>query len=224
MSENTIIITAGGSGQRMKAEIPKQFIPVHEKPLLMWAIEAFFAYKSDIKIMLVIPENHVDLWNDLCREFDFNISHQIVYGGDNRFQSVKNAVELINEDGLTGVHDGVRPFPSLNTIGQAFNDAGKFGSAVPFVDSTDSLRFVDKQNSKIINRDKVKRIQTPQVFQTEILKKAYQQPYNEGFTDDASVVEHLGHDIHLFEGNMENIKVTTPMDLRLVISLAEMFH
>lgn len=224
MSENTIIITAGGSGRRMHAEIPKQFIPVHEKPLLMWAIEAFYAYDRTINTMLVIPENHVGLWKELCREFDFKINHNIVYGGDNRFQSVKNALELLDGNALTGVHDGVRPFPSLNTIGRAYQDAANYGSAVPFVDSTDSLRFVEKHSSKIISRDCVKRIQTPQVFQTKILKKAYQQPYNKLFTDDASVVEYLGYDIHLFEGNMENIKVTTPVDLRLAISLAKMFH
>jgi 2-C-methyl-D-erythritol 4-phosphate cytidylyltransferase len=223
MTQNYIIFTAGGSGKRMQSEIPKQFIPVAEKPLLMWAVESFEAVIPDLNKLIVIPENHIALWKDLCRQFNFKTEHQVVSGGQTRFHSVKNAVEIIKGDGLTGVHDGVRPFPSEGTILKAYQAAEKYGAAVPCVDSTDSLRQVKAGESHIIDRSEIKRIQTPQVFHTKLLKKAYQQEYQDTFTDDASVVESLGTKIRLTEGNEENIKVTRKMDLRIAVMLAEFY-
>lgn len=223
MTKNYIIFTAGGSGKRMQSEIPKQFIPVAEKPLLMWAVESFEAVLPELNKLIVIPENHIALWKDLCNQFDFKTDHQIVSGGITRFHSVKNAVEVTDGDGLTGVHDGVRPFPSEGTILRAFEAAEKYGTAVPCIDSTDSLRQIRAGENQIIDRSEIKRVQTPQVFNTKLLKKAYQQEYQDSFTDDASVVESLGAKVRLTEGNEENLKVTRKMDLRIAVMLAEFY-
>lgn len=223
MDKNYIILTAGGSGSRMNSDIPKQFIPVVEKPLLMWAMEAFYNWNPDLEIIVVIPSKHISLWKDLCQEFNLKIDHEIVEGGETRFESVKNAVALIEGNGLTGVHDGVRPFPAIETIEKVYKQADKDDAAIPCIDTFDSLRKVVDNKSMIINREDIKRVQTPQVFRTSLLKKAYRQKDNKHFTDDASVVEALGHKIHLVEGNEENIKITTKMDLRIAISLAKLY-
>ena len=222
MSKNTIIFTAGGSGMRMNTDVPKQFIPVGEKPMLMWAMEAFESFDASLHKIIVLPADRVDLWKDLCKEFEFTIDHQIVEGGQTRFESVKKGIENTANAGLTGIHDGVRPFPSTETIRNAFEKAEKLGTAIPYVDSTDSLRQIKEDGSEIVDRSKIKRIQTPQVFQTEIIKKAYQQNYKESFTDDASVVEAMDQPIHLSPGNEENLKVTTRMDLRIAMMLANL--
>lgn len=223
MEKNYIILTAGGSGKRMESDIPKQFIPIVEKPLLIWAIEAFYSWDPGLVIIVVIPPKYISLWKELCQEFDLRIDHKIVEGGETRFASVKNALSIIKGEGLTGVHDGVRPFPSIETIKRVFHAAEKNNAAVPYIDTSDSLRKVVEGNNVRINRANIKRIQTPQVFRTSLLKEAYQQSYNKNFTDDASVVEALGQNIRLVKGNEENIKITTKMDLRIAISLAMLY-
>ena len=222
MATHNIIFTAGGSGKRMNTDIPKQFIPVSEKPMLMWAMEAFELFDTSIKRIIVLPAERISLWKELCEEFNFNIDHQIVEGGPTRFESVRNGVLHADDGGLTGIHDGVRPFPSIDTIRNAFETAEKYGTAIPYINSTDTLRQTSGEDSHPIDRSKIKRIQTPQVFRTEIIKKAYQQDYQEFFTDDASVVEAMGHQIHLCKGNEENLKVTTRMDLRIAIMLGNL--
>ncbi|MFW6019835.1 MAG: 2-C-methyl-D-erythritol 4-phosphate cytidylyltransferase [Bacteroidales bacterium] len=222
MAMNNIIFTAGGSGKRMNTEIPKQFIPVSGKPMLMWAMQAFELFDASMRKIIVLPAARITLWEDLCKEFNFSISHQLVKGGNTRFESVKNGILHATGNGLTGIHDGVRPFPSIETIRNTFDTASKYGSAIPYIDSTDTLRQIHGDNSQIIDRSKIKRIQTPQVFSTEIIKKAYQQDYRKEFTDDASVVEALGYQVHLCPGNEENLKVTTRMDLRIAIMLGDL--
>ncbi len=224
MSEKYIILVAGGSGSRMQSDIPKQFIPVGDKPMLMWAIDAFHAYDPAIKKIVVLPASQTGLWKELCEQFSFRTAHEIVHGGKTRFESVRNAVSRVSGGGLTGVHDGVRPFPSRDTISRVYQAAEKYKTAVPYVDSTDSLRKVENGNSVAIDRSIIKRIQTPQVFHTELLKRAYEQEYRPQFTDDASVVEAMGEKIHLVEGNEENIKVTRRMDLRLAVMLANIMR
>ncbi|MGM0612443.1 MAG: 2-C-methyl-D-erythritol 4-phosphate cytidylyltransferase [Bacteroidota bacterium] len=222
MATHNIIFTAGGSGKRMNTEIPKQFIPVNEKPMLMWAMEAFELFDASMRKIIVLPAERINLWKDLCKEFNFKVDHQIVKGGQTRFESVRNGVLYADDNGLTGIHDGVRPFPSVETIGNTFETAKKYGTAIPYIDSTDTLRQIQGESSQIIDRSKIKRIQTPQVFRTDIIKKAYQQDYSDAFTDDASVVEAMGHQIHLCPGNEENLKVTTKMDLRIAIMLGNL--
>lgn len=209
------IIVAGGSGSRMGSEIPKQFLLLQNKPVLMHTIEAFYNYNSNIEIILVLPDNQKDYWAKLCSEYSFNTKHKIVNGGNTRFQSVKNGLESISEteSALIAIHDGVRPLVNNNTIDNCFRIAQLNGNAIPFIPLNDSIRKVEGLISIHVNRDDYKAIQTPQVFHLQLIKKAYSQNYQEHFTDDASVLENIGESINLVNGNRENIKITTPIDL-----------
>lgn len=212
------IIVAGGKGERMGATTPKQFLELAGKPILMHTIEKFRTTFQDIKIILALPENQFDFWEELCYKYGFtNIPHEIVPGGKTRFHSVKNALELVTEKGIVAVHDGVRPLVSKETIINCFSEAEKHGNAIPVIDVVESLRHVSKQEgiNKAVARSCYKIVQTPQCFTSESIKKAYQQEYNDHFTDDASVVEQLGQTIHLVDGNKENIKITSPADLKV---------
>ncbi len=170
---------------------------------------------DDINIILVLPLSHQDYWQQLCEEYNFTVSYKIATGGETRFHSVKNGLALV-KDGIVGVQDGVRPFASEEMIQRCFNAAHNFSAVVPVIDSTDSLRQIkDDGKSQIIDRSQIRLVQTPQVFDVEILKKAYDIDYKETFTDDASVVESMGVDIHLVQGEVTNIKITTPLDLKI---------
>lgn len=217
--EKYVIIVAGGSGKRMGGEMPKQFLLVAGKPILMHTVEAFARADEGFKFILVLPEAHFSTWNSLVAEYNFNIPVTLVAGGAERFFSVKNALAYVPTDALVAVHDGVRPFVSKDTINEAFEVAEKNGSAVPVIDEVDSLRRVLDGASQAVNRAEYKRVQTPQVFQSTILKKAYNQEFSFLFTDDASVVEGIGHAITLTTGNVENIKLTTPHELLLAEAL-----
>ena len=215
---NYAIIVAGGKGERMGQHIPKQFLELAGKPILMHTIEKFYNTFPQLKIILALPENQFDFWEELCYKYGFtNIPHQIVAGGKTRFDSVKNALALVKESGIVAVHDGVRPLVSATTIINCFKQAEQTGTAVPVVDVVDSLRLVSKQDetNKSVTRSCYKSVQTPQCFKTDIILKAYQQIFDETFTDDASVVEKLGYKIDLVEGNIENIKITSPIDIVL---------
>lgn len=216
MSEKlNVIVVAGGKGLRMGSELPKQFIPIGDKPVLMHTIEAFSNYDRDINIVLVLPVSHQVYWKELCKEYQFAIPHTVATGGETRFHSVKNGLEHVL-DGLVGVHDGVRPFASKALIDTCYKEAAIKGAVIPAIPSTDSLReLLDEGKSKIIDRSKIVLIQTPQVFDVATLKKAYNVEFNETFTDDASVVEAMGVDITLVEGEQTNIKITTPIDLKI---------
>lgn len=215
MSRNNVVIVAGGKGLRMGSDLPKQFIPIGGKPVLMHTLEAFHSFDENMRIILVLPPSHQDYWKQLCVEYQFNILHQIADGGETRFHSVKNGLALV-EDGVVAVQDGVRPFASKEMIARCFDALADFDAAIPVIDSTDSLReMIDEEGSKIIDRSKIRLVQTPQVFKTVVLKKAYEVAFNNTFTDDASVVEADGVHVHLVKGEVTNIKITTPLDLKI---------
>lgn len=213
--KKNVIIVAGGKGLRMGNDLPKQFIPIGGKPVLMRTIEAFYRFDQDINIILVLPVSHQDYWKSLCEEYNFSIEHLIANGGETRFHSVKNGLALVT-DGLVGVQDGVRPFGSVEMIKRCFDAAREYPAVIPVIDSTDSLReVVDEDKSRIVDRSKIRLVQTPQVFDVNVLKKAYQTDFKETFTDDASVVEAMRVDVHLVKGEVTNIKITTPLDLKI---------
>lgn len=203
----------------MGTEIPKQFLPISGKPILLRTIDAFRNAVDGIKIIVCLPATHFDYWHKCCNEYGFNTDNiTIVEGGKTRFHSVLNGLNTIQEDGnaLVGVHDGVRPFATAEMINRLYDAAAKDKAVVPVVDSVDSVRILSEngENSQI-DRRMVKLVQTPQVFDLQLLRKAYGVGFIETFTDDASVVEYSGHKISLVEGCRENIKITTPMDLAI---------
>lgn len=212
------VIVAGGSGKRMHAELPKQYLEISGKPVLMHTLEKFKAFSPDIEIITVLPENQLRFWGDLQRKYSFNIPHTLVKGGSARFFSVRNGLKFVDTPGLVAIHDGVRPFVSVETIRRCFETAEKLGNAIPVISPSDSLRIVTDTENKPVNRMLVKQVQTPQVFDAELIKKAYRQDYIPEFTDDATVLEKTGIKINLVEGNRENIKITNPEDL--IISAA----
>lgn len=209
------IIVAGGSGKRMGSDIPKQFLEINNLPVLMHTLKTFHDFDSEIKIVLVLPNNQFDYWRELCTKHNFTIKHHITTGGTTRFESVKNGLELVDTPALIGIHDGVRPFVSPDTLKRCYHHANVLGNAIPVLDAFESVRVVDEDKSKALDRSCIKLVQTPQVFKSEILLEAYEQKYHPLFTDDASVVENNGTTIHLVAGNRENIKITTPLDMVL---------
>lgn len=209
------IIVAGGKGERMQADIPKQFLEIKGKPILMHTLEVFQRYDASVKLVLVLPSIQIEYWNGLCKKHNFTLTHQVVAGGQTRFQSVKNGLEVVKVPALVAVHDGVRPLVSIETIARCFAEAEKHGAVIPVVDSVDSIRQIIGDSNQSVDRSAYKLVQTPQVFDAELLKRAYEQDFSPLFMDDASVLEALGVKIHLVEGNRENIKITTEFDLRI---------
>ena len=210
-----IIIVAGGKGLRMGGDIPKQFLPVGGKPVLMRTLEAFHAYDASMQLILVLPVSQQAYWKQLCVEYQFDLAHEIADGGETRFHSVKNGLALVKEDGLVGVHDGVRPFVSQEVIARCYEEAVSLKAVIPVIGVVETVRHLMEEGSETVPRDQYKLVQTPQVFEVSLLRRAYEQVYTELFTDDASVVEALGEKVYLVEGNRENIKLTTPFDLKL---------
>lgn len=209
------IIVAGGKGNRMNSELPKQFITIGGRPILMRTIEQFYKTDSAITLILVLPKEQITYWQELQTEYGFEVPVLVTAGGATRFHSVKNGLALITKPGLVAVHDGVRPFVNAETIQKGYQAAESHQAAIPVVDVVDSIRFVNESKNEALNRADYRLVQTPQVFQLELLHKAYEQQFSETFTDDASVVEALGEPIFLFEGNRGNIKLTTPFDLKV---------
>jgi 2-C-methyl-D-erythritol 4-phosphate cytidylyltransferase len=208
-----VVIVAGGSGKRMGAEIPKQFLELAGRPVLMHTIERFKSFNDAIEIITVLPENQLRHWLELQNKYSFTVPQTLVKGGSHRFFSVRNGLKFVNVPGLVAIHDGVRPFVSIDTIKRCFETAEKLGNAVPSISPTESLRQLTENGSQPINRLHVKQIQTPQVFNAELIKKAYLQEYKPEYTDDATVLENTGEKINLIDGNRENIKITNPEDL-----------
>lgn len=219
MGTTYAIILAGGKGLRMGADLPKQFLLLRGKPLLMHAIETFHQVDEGMSIIVVLPLEQMAYWNALCMEYHFSIPHQVVQGGETRFESVNNGLQLVENDGLVAIHDGVRPLVSTALIETCMRAAEEKGSAIPVVPVIDSLRSVHGIDSQSVDRNRFVAVQTPQVFQSFQIKAAYELPYRESFTDDASVVEAAGYALNLVEGERENIKITTPLDL----SVAEVY-
>ena len=209
-----VVIVAGGSGTRMQREIPKQFIPVAGKPILMHTLEAFYLADELIEIILVLPESQVLGWKSLCAQYNFSTPHHITHGGDTRFQSVKNGLAQIPDNiGLVAIHDGVRPLVSSEIIKTSYQVAEEKGNAIVAVPLKDSIRWAQGENNKVLNRSEYQLIQTPQTFQVALIKAAFQRSYDPAFTDDATVLESTGEKINLIPGDYRNIKITTPEDL-----------
>ena len=248
-----IIIVAGGKGLRMGSDIPKQFLPIGGKPVLMRTLERFREYSKDLQIILVLPEAQQSYWKELCQKYHFPLpattplpqqggaggrSYLLANGGQTRFHSVQNGLALVPDDaeGVVGVHDGVRPFPSIEVIRNCYETARSAKAVIPVIPVVETVRELtgtgtmsSAQNSGVpvpvssntVPRDKYRLVQTPQTFDIQLLKAANRQPYNDGFTDDASVVESYGHTITLVEGNRENIKITTPYDIIVAEALCK---
>ena len=212
MGSDYVVIVAGGKGLRMGSDIPKQFMPIMGTPVLMRTMKKFHDYSNSLNIILVLPESQQEYWKELCGRHSFNIPYILATGGPTRFHSVKNGLEMIHPDaeGTVGVHDGVRPFPGTDVIRRCYDAARRTGAAIPVTPVVETLRHVTTGTA---DRSAYRLVQTPQVFTAGVLRKAYTQEYTESFTDDASVVEHMGHKITLVDGNRENIKITTPFDI-----------
>ena len=213
------LIVAGGEGKRMGTEIPKQFLELDGKPVLMHTISRFREFNESIEIITVLPGNQLQYWAQLCKKYSFFIPNTLVTGGPTRYLSVKNGLQHVEENSLVAIHDGVRPLVSTQTLKRCFEAAKKFGNAVPVVSPADSLRMINEKGSIQVDRKTIKIIQTPQVFVSGLIKNAYLHKYKADFTDDASVLEELGEIIHLVEGNRENIKITNPEDLVIAAAL-----
>ena len=219
--EEFVIIVAGGKGLRMGSDIPKQFLPIGGKPVLMRTLERFREYDTDLQIILVLPEAQQAYWHQLCEEYHFDVTYTLANGGQTRFHSVQNGLAKVPDDaeGVVGVHDGVRPFPSIEVIRNCYETARTAKAVIPVIPVVETVRQLfsngHQKESRTVPRDEYRLVQTPQTFDIQLLKAANRQPYNDGFTDDASVVESYGHQITLVEGNRENIKITTPYDLKI---------
>ena len=213
--KKSIIIVAGGKGLRMGGDIPKQFLPVHGKPVLMHTMEVFRTYDEQIQIVLVLPKDQQEYWKELCNQYHFTCPYVLADGGETRFHSVQNGLACVQNGGVVGVHDGVRPLVSTAVIDRCYAGAALHKAVIPVIGVVETVRHLTAQGSETVLRGQYRLVQTPQVFDTDLLKRAYQQTYTSAFTDDASVVEALGEDVCLVEGNRENIKLTTPFDLKL---------
>lgn len=218
------IIVAGGTGTRMNADIPKQFLLLGGKPLLFHSLETFYRTDPGITIILVLPESYIQTWRSLCNEFSFPIPHMIVSGGETRFHSVRNALPLLNDEILVGIHDGARPLVSSELIIRAFAAALQYGNCIPALPVSESVRVIDNGGSRPVDRRDYRIIQTPQVFGVMEIREAYKQPYNDTFTDDATVLEGTGKTIHLIEGEPFNIKVTCSTDMVMAECLLNQLH
>ena len=215
-----VIIVAAGRGSRMQSPTPKQFLKLNGKPLLLHSIAAFVDFDPTVTIILVLPADQFKLWENIVFEFQLATPVQITAGGETRFESVKNGLTLIpDEDAIVAIHDAVRPLVSKKTISSSFKAAERYGNAVPAIQLSDSIRQIESTRSVAVDRSRYCLIQTPQSFSVPLLKRAYQQEYKYTFTDDASVVESLGEQIHLVDGNEDNFKLTTPTDLAVAEAL-----
>jgi len=211
--EKFALIVAGGTGSRMRAEIPKQFLQLAGRPVLMRTMERFAAFDPFLKMILVLPSGQFLCWKELCDRYDFSLTHTLVEGGASRFQSVRNGLAGLPDEGLVFIHDGVRPLVSLQTIANCERIATERGNALPVMPVTESLRRIDGDQNEHVERSHFRLVQTPQTFYLNLIKRAYLQPESINFTDDASVCEALGERINLVPGNPENIKITRPLDL-----------
>lgn len=219
MNKLYTIIVAGGSGLRMQTSVPKQFLLLNGLPVLMHTINRFYKIDKQQTIVLVLPAEHSDYWSKLCQEYNFITPHIVTNGGKTRFESVKNGLSLVSQESIVAIHDGVRPLVSAKTILLCKKKALELGNAIPVIDMDESVRMITEQGSVSVERNRYKKVQTPQVFKSTVIIEAYKQDYSPLFTDDASVVENMGVEINLVEGNKENIKITHSSDLLIASEL-----
>lgn len=210
-----VVIVAGGSGTRMDSTVPKQFLLLKGKPVLYYTIDAFLKAYDDIQVIVVLPEVHFSTGREIIETFFDHSNIRVATGGQTRFHSVLNGLKLVEENSIVFVHDAVRCIVSRHLIHRCYEAALEFGTAVPVIASRDSLRIITNETNEAIDRDKIKLVQTPQTFNSNILLPAFNIEYHEKFTDEASVVEAAGLKIHLVEGEENNIKITHPIDLSL---------
>lgn len=215
----SVVIVAGGTGSRMQSETPKQFLELLGKPVIIWTIEKFIAFDRDMKIILVLPESHLIVWHGLRDRYSITEKVITTTGGATRFHSVMEGLANVHPGEIVGIHDAVRPLVSIETLEKCYGEADKSGSAVPVIEAEDSLRTVIGKGSSILDRSTVKRVQTPQVFQAHKILTAYENSLEQSYTDDASVYESYFGQITLVEGNVENIKITFPSDMRVAAAL-----
>lgn len=217
-----VVIVAGGKGLRMGGDIPKQFLPIGGKPVLMRTMERFREYSADLQIILILPAEQHDYWEQLCKEYGFTVEHKVANGGKTRFHSVQNGLNMIPDDaqGVVGIHDGVRPFVSTEVIARCYETARTTKAVIPVMPVVETLRYIGEDGKgQNVYREHYKSVQTPQTFDVQLLKEANRLPYKESFTDDASVVEAMGQSVTMVEGNRENIKITTPFDMVIAEAL-----
>jgi len=222
-----IVVVAGGSGSRMKAVEPKQFLVIAGRPVLMHTLAVFPSFDPLSEIFLVLPETQREYWDDLCRIYNFRIPHTVINGGKTRFHSVQNGLAAIPDEGIVFIHDGVRPLVKPETLQRCYKKALQAGNAVPVIPVSESVRKIENHRSFSVDRSRLVLIQTPQTFRIPLIRQAYRQDYTPEFTDDASVIEKSGETIHLVEGNRENIKITWPEDLlyaESVLAKVSFFH
>lgn len=215
------VIVAGGSGLRMGSDIPKQFLLLKGRPLLEYTLQTFLQTYSDLQIILVLPQAHITIGKEMVYKMDVGKRVQITPGGETRFHSVQNGLSMIKERSVIFVHDGVRCLVTKQLIIDCYHQALENGSAIPAVTPTDSLRLEQDGNNQIIDRNKVRIIQTPQTFLSDILLPAFNQPYQPSFTDEATVVEAAGNKVYLIEGDYDNLKITRPADLLVAEKIME---
>jgi len=214
MTKQAVIFVAGGTGTRMGSPLPKQFLTLNNTPILIHTLRNFFAFNRNFEMVVVMHHDYISFWKDLCLQFEDVPEHTVVAGGEERFHSVKNGVEAVSSDVQhIAIHDAVRPLVSHETLARCFNALNEYNAVVPAIPINDSIRQVHGLLNKSVDRSLYKRIQTPQCFESSMLKEAYSKPFSPLFTDDASVVEANGHSVFLVEGNLENIKITSPIDL-----------
>jgi 2-C-methyl-D-erythritol 4-phosphate cytidylyltransferase len=215
MLKKYVIIVAGGTGSRMNSELPKQFLMLGEKPIIIHTIERFLNYDAKMECIVVVHELYQDYLKNLLKEYNLQ-NCKIGVGGITRFHSVKNGLACVTEkQSIVGVHDAARPLVNLETLKACYELAEEKGNAIPTLPIHESIRHITTTSNKAVNRKEYQLIQTPQCFKYDIMVRAYEQTYTELFTDDASVVEAAGHVIHLTKGNLENIKITHPHDLQI---------
>ena len=213
-AKQAVIFVAGGTGTRMGRPLPKQFLTLNNTPILIHTLRNFFSFNRNFEMIVVMHHDYISFWKDLCLQFEDVPEHTVVAGGEERFHSVKNGIEAVSSDVQhIAIHDAVRPLVSHETLMRCFNALNEHNAVVPAIPINDSIREVHGVLNKSVDRSLYKRIQTPQCFESRMLKEAYSKPFSPLFTDDASVVEANGHSVFLVEGNLENIKITSPIDL-----------
>jgi 2-C-methyl-D-erythritol 4-phosphate cytidylyltransferase len=213
--KKTAIIVAGGTGQRMGASVPKQFLSIEGKSILLHTVGQFVAAFADIDFVIVLPADYIQEGKELIASSGFTQSVQFTSGGDTRFQSVKNGLSQVDPDAIVFVHDAVRCLLTPDLIQRCYQQALEKGSAIPAVSSTDTIRIIEGTKHHVVDRANVMMIQTPQTFNAAVLKKAFEQAYQPSFTDEANVLEASGTEVYLIDGEYENIKITRPLDLAI---------